>query len=141
MKVFDDKGTYLSAFYGYRIVYCPKCAKPTDLSELRISCLDCGYNKTFESYTDLYRANNQFKNFLVIPCCGQTLWAINIEHLNFLEGYIESSLRERTPNINRSLVSRLPQWIKSSKNRTELLKGISRLRLKLVEHNYRFKNS
>ena len=64
---------------------------------------------------------------------------MNLEHLDFLERYVESDLRERVPNINKSLASRLPQWIKSSKNRGEVLKGISRLRMKLKENNCKSK--
>ncbi len=76
-----------------------------------------------------------------ISCCGQTLWAMNLEHLDFLERYVESDLRERIPNINKSLASRLPQWIKSKKNRNEILKGISKLRLKLKENKYESKKA
>ena len=49
--------------------------------------------------------------------------------------------RERIPNINKSLASRLPQWIKSSKNRVEVLKGITRLRMTLKENNYKSKKA
>ena len=43
-------------------------------------------------------------------------------------------LRERIPNQNGSMPSRLPQWIKDAKNRDRLLKCIARLR-KIVEPN------
>ena len=69
--------------------------------------------------------------WLQISCCGETLWAYNKNHLNFLEDYVGAKLRERTPNTNKSLASRLPQWIKSRKNRDEVLKCLKRLRTKL----------
>ncbi|PWV87038.1 hypothetical protein DFQ01_1682 [Paenibacillus cellulosilyticus] len=68
-------------------------------------------------------------------CCGNLLWAYNKEHLDFLNSYINSSLRERIPNINQSLASRLPNWIKSRKNREELSKGIAKLYTRLNECN------
>ncbi|MFD0680347.1 MULTISPECIES: hypothetical protein [unclassified Paenibacillus] len=66
-------------------------------------------------------------------CCGQVLWAYNKEHFAFLDNYINSSLRERIPYMNQSLASRLPEWIKSAKNRQELSKGIDKLRSKLKD--------
>lgn len=64
---------------------------------------------------------------------------MNLEHLDFLERYIESGLRERIPNINKSLASRLPQWIKSNKNRDDILSCIKKLRQKLRESGYKSK--
>jgi hypothetical protein len=71
--------------------------------------------------------------WLQTPCAGQMLWAWSAWHLDFLERYVAADLRERTPNINKSLASRLPRWIKSAKNRDAVLKGIARLRARLVE--------
>lgn len=63
-------------------------------------------------------------------CTGELLWAINDRHLEFLETYLSASLRSRQPNINRSLASRLPAWMTSTKNRAEVLKCIARLKAK-----------
>lgn len=139
MKKFEDKGERLSDFCNYRIVACPSCSKPVDFLDLKVTCIHCGYHKAFkpmDSWHKLVPITVELEDFLQIACCGQTLWAINVEHLDFLEHYVEAGLRERIPNINRSLASRLPQWMKSSKNRQEILKGVSRLRLKLQEGNY-----
>ena len=61
------------------------------------------------------------------------LWAFNRRHLELLESYVEAKLRERHEDedqgwANTSLVSRLPAWMKSAKNREEVLKGLARLR-------------
>lgn len=73
--------------------------------------------------------------WLKINCCGETLWAYNEKHLDFIDDYVSAKLRERTPYKNRSLASRLPQWIKSAKNRDEILRAITKLRGKLnAEH-------
>lgn len=143
MKKFEDQGAFLSQFYAYRIVECPKCAKPIDYSGIKLVCINCGYNKEVrskEAKHNLTPASLNVENFLSISCCGERLWAMNLEHLDFLECYVESELRERIPNINKSLASRLPQWIKSRKNRNEILRGIKKLRNKLKEENYKTKN-
>ncbi len=70
--------------------------------------------------------------WLQTPCCGETLWATNKRHLAFLRNFVEATLRERKPNINSSLISRLPKWIKSAKNRSSLLVGLARLESRVV---------
>ena len=67
------------------------------------------------------------------PCCSQTLWAYNTEHLDFLERYFQADLRERLPNKNGSLASRLPAWMKRAQNRDEVLRGLETLRMRLHE--------
>ena len=69
--------------------------------------------------------------WLQIECCGETLWAYNEKHLEFIENYVMAKLRARTPNTNKSLASRLPQWMKSAKNRDEILRAIEKLKEKL----------
>ncbi len=69
--------------------------------------------------------------WLQTECCGETLWAYNEKHLEFIENYVAAKLRARIPNQNRSLASRLPKWIKSAKNRDEILKAIGKLKEKL----------
>ena len=140
MKKFEDNGIELSQFYEYRIVHCPNCSKPVDFVNLKVTCIHCAYHKEFkaiDSWHSLAPITVAMEDYLQIPCCGQMLWAINLEHLDFLENYVVADIRERLPNINKSLASRLPQWMKSNKNRKEILKCISNLRLKLKEHNYR----
>ena len=52
----------------------------------------------------------------------------NIEHLQELKSYIHADLREHTQNAgNSSYYSRLPAWIKSARNRKEILKALLRL--------------
>jgi hypothetical protein len=137
MKKFADNGVYLRQFSDYRIIKCPKCERPIDFRGQKITCTHCGYNRVFEceGFWGIPKAV-EITLFLNISCCGNVLWAVNEEHLDFLEQYVASELRERTPNINKSLASRLPQWIKSRKNRDEVLKAISKLRKSLEAHQY-----
>ncbi|MEI5906237.1 hypothetical protein WAK64_04010 [Bacillus spongiae] len=100
----------------------------------RFICCNCGIvhkNNPMDSWErDTFYG---FNTWLNTNCCGQTLWAYNKEHLHFMEGYILSTLRERVPNLNQSLASRLPNWMKSAKNREELTNGFKILRKKLAE--------
>ncbi|WP_326281641.1 hypothetical protein [Tamlana sp. 2201CG12-4] len=113
-----------------------------DFFDLKVTCIHCGHHKEFKPIDSWYKLapiTVEMEDFLKVPCCGQILWAMNLEHLDFLERYVESDLRERIPNINKSLASRLPKWIKSSKNRLEILKCIKKLRNKLIKGNYKSK--
>lgn len=68
--------------------------------------------------------------WLQTRCAGQVLWAYNEDHLEFLRDYVGASLRERTPNANATLASRLPTWIKMAKHRPAVLRAIKRLQEK-----------
>lgn len=65
--------------------------------------------------------------WLQAPFRGENLWAFNAEHLRFLRDYVRAEHRERVPNRNATLASRLPRWMKSAKNRDGLLAVIAYL--------------
>lgn len=69
--------------------------------------------------------------WLQTKCCGETLWVYNEKHLDFIEKYVAAKLRERIPYKNNSVASRLPKWIKSAKNRENILRAIEKLKGKL----------
>ena len=82
--------------------------------------------------------------WLATSCCGETLWAYNEEHLDYLENYVSAALRERASATrmaearirNSSLASRLPGWLTAAKNRKGILAAIAKLRQRLPqEHN------
>jgi hypothetical protein len=60
-------------------------------------------------------------------CCGETLWAYNRRHLAFLRGFVGAKIRQRYPNRNASMVSRLPNWMKKASNRAAILNCIADL--------------
>jgi hypothetical protein len=69
-------------------------------------------------------------------CCGDTLWAYNPTHLQFLSDFVGATERKRSRNedygwSNKSLASRLPKWMQSAKNRKAVLKSIRKLELKI----------
>ena len=65
--------------------------------------------------------------WLHTPCCGHALWALNENHLELLRAYVSATIRERVPNRNASLVSRLPDWLKAAKNRDAVLRSVAKL--------------
>ncbi len=64
---------------------------------------------------------------LQAPCKGHTLWAYNPRHLEFIAEYVAATIRERTPNFNATLASRLPDWIKVAKNRPAVLRAVRQI--------------
>jgi len=148
---FSENGEMIYDFGREFLVVCPKCEAMAKVVSIPVGsdkvntrltaprnliCLTCVHRDTWQgggiaigaSYDWYFR----LPLWLQISCCGKTLWAYNETHLDFLENYVGSKLRERVPNTNKSLASRLPQWIKSAKNRDEILKCIKRLRTKLL---------
>lgn len=146
MRRFQDSGQTLYEMLDEFLVRCPRCQrsarvfslgepKPTLFGPKRLVCANCGYSKDWKksavclgSPVDAY-----FRQPLSLqtPCSGHTLWAYNEKHLKYLEDFIRANLRERTPGHTRSMASRLPAWMKSAKNREDVLKGIERLKQKL----------
>ncbi|MES2734519.1 MAG: hypothetical protein V4714_22415 [Bacteroidota bacterium] len=57
-------------------------------------------------------------------------WAYNLEHLQYMEEYIAAKLRERQDRKYMTLVEKLPEFIKSRKNREDLLKLVEKLKMK-----------
>ncbi len=145
MSRFIDSGEFLADFGEMVIASCPRCQRPVNYQidttgkgiVYPFSCLNCGYIKGGHTKDFLVNPMSVFvpthQLYLVADCCGQTLWARNMAHLDFLENYVSANLRQRTANVNRSVASRLPQWIKAAKNREEILKCIKRLREKYVK--------
>jgi hypothetical protein len=101
-------------------------------------CLNCGYNSKKEFDSIEFSGTEKFYNyklFLFTNFKGEVFWAYNMEHLNFLERYIEAKIRERgnLPFSNKSLISRIPKWMKTAKNREELIKKIGKLKQKVIK--------
>ena len=132
------------------LVVCPKCHdiakiymsqnQPQLGDAVKVICESCGFVKekeTTERSFDWY-GNDPTDSFfgyslwLKIDCCGHSLWAFNIRHLDLLQNYVNAVLRERNKEqvsyANASIASRLPAWIKSSKNRKKLSLALSKLR-------------
>lgn len=153
---FVDSGETVYAFLNETLVVCPGCSgcalsqqvapthSPGLFSSRRLTCLHCGRTQDWAERhitRGWHRARDDYFDlplWLQTPCCGEILWAYNERHLTFLESFVSSGLRQRKRHLetgwsNQSLASRLPRWIKSAKNREEVLKAASLLRAKLPE--------
>ena len=110
-------------------------------SPRKLSCLHCSYTCIYNEMTQQrggpYDWYFRLPLWLQTPCCGQILWAFNEEHLNFLEQYVTAKQRGKFhvegQIRNGTMASRLPTWIKSAKNRDQVLKGIIRLKAMLEQ--------
>ena len=142
-------------FWDEFFVECPNCQSRAIVflrpaGTLRLSCAACVKTMDMEAKITSTSYGNELPVdpyfhiplWLQVPCVGHTLWAYNQQHLEFLRAYVTSELRQR-PIINtteqyydydrnRLLESRLPKWMKLSKNREQVLAGISKLEEKLA---------
>lgn len=150
----DDRS--LHDFLGEALVVCPKCdhaartrandpASTDGRTSRRLTCDHCGLTRSLvDGSTRRPRRPIAVVDsffglplWLQAPCCGEVLWAYNTEHLAFLEAFVGARLRERRRSSkygwsNRALVSRLPAWLKSRKDRADVLACIDRLRKTLA---------
>ncbi|MET4104823.1 endogenous inhibitor of DNA gyrase (YacG/DUF329 family) [Hymenobacter sp. UYP22] len=130
-------------------VYCNQCSHKivVETSEvkqkkesIRVRCSECGgvesYKPTYIAHTGYSYAFDGVDPFFQLPLWYQAsfkdelFWAYGPEHLLYLEQYIGARLRERNQRLYATMVERLPQFIKSAKNRDSLLKLLERMKLK-----------
>lgn len=151
---FRDRREHIYGFTDEYLVVCPKCCQCGKVRRIdplsrewfaprRFICQHCGLTKDWkDGYTERsWRESPQddyfhFPLWLQAPCCGHTLWAFNERHLGFIRDYVRAALRERRRDLefgwsNRSLASRLPQWMQLAKNRAGILRVAEKLQAKL----------
>lgn len=139
-------------------VVCPNCGKQATVAHKpptaphpkrpwRLSCTHCGHNREAapRSYAYLERASPNDWYFhqllwLQTPCCGQILWAHNERHLDYMEQYVASGLRDDvlvvaspfsgfpTKIPASALSAKFPSRTVSAKNRDEVLRCIAKLK-------------
>lgn len=147
---FKDNGELIYEFGDEFLVVCPYCKGKARVFRVetgsdklsarliaprKLVCFEClhrdesgGGMRSVGGSVDWYFGLDLW---LKTSCCGEMLWVYNRKHLDFLENYVSAKLRERMPHRNKSLASRLPKWIKSAKNRDQVLKAIAKLKEKL----------
>ncbi|MEU1283894.1 hypothetical protein [Kitasatospora sp. NPDC005856] len=147
---FTDPGTRLHEFADEVLVRCPKCGGcAVVLARLGGTCehrrigdrehtrrlLRCGCGHAVDAFPACRTFGGPVDPYFRLPLWldadvrGRRLWAYNPAHLDLLESYVGAGLRERTSVPGSlSLVARLPAWVKSAKNRDEVLRTIRRLR-------------
>ncbi len=131
---------------------CPKCGELFQLDlvdnlekkeeKVKVTCSNCRdvqvYEPKYMEYRVLSQSFGEGKDgyfgcelWLQTDFRGNVLWANNREHLDYLKRYIQARLRERNDRQGFTLVEKLPQFIKSAKNREALLKEIEKLEKKI----------
>jgi hypothetical protein len=152
---YQDPGEVVDAFTGQTLVECPRCGgcalSATEdrlrgwRAPRRLACTGCGLSKRWVNgerrvfWCEAEPRDSYFglRLWLQAPCSGQTLWAFNYRHLAFIESVVAAKLRERTslPTFvrNKSLMSRLPRWLKLAKHREQVLRSIRALRERTLE--------
>lgn len=150
-----DSGQWLSHFVGHVLIVCPRCGgraavvprpglpKPESWDELvftprRLVCAGCGttadWDPAAKGSAGVALGGPEDPYFrrplwLQARCAGEVLWAYNLDQVTELTAYVGAQLRERgKPRSNRSMLSRLPPWMKAAANRAEVLAGLARLR-------------
>jgi len=97
---------------------------------ISMSCSHCAQQHQFATDRDCW---NSLPLWLNTNVCGEVLWALNSRYLLALQDFISACLRENKLGhySNRHLYMSLPGWMTSKKNRTDLLRGLKRLRNRL----------
>lgn len=140
---FQDENYTLSNFYQEVWVVCPSCGKKAiakvdfKTKIARLFCLNCGYNKeTSTAFTENgsieMAANNYFQAELWLKASfkNEVFYAFNNKHLDYLEMYINATLREHKDRTHFTLLEKLPKFYHEAKNRNALIKIIKKLKYK-----------
>lgn len=151
---FYDPGDTLSHFAASVLVRCPRCERiahfehrpsaPPDVNgrrepRSRLVCRSCGL---CQIGTGAYRSSRYTSGCSYPTLWLQTdtrhgeLWAYNLPHLDLIRRFVAADLRERAPWYDHgrkmTLVARLPAWMKSAKNRDDVLRTVDRLRATVI---------
>jgi hypothetical protein len=148
----ERPGHWYGSMTAYVSVKCRECNQPLsrraevngEWAKLKMKCDNCGDECEYEASLSRYFMNHGLMCDAVfgLPLWLQKefgkhlFWAFHYEHLQMLEDYVKAKLRERgiSPRgkmmKNSTVVSRLPEFIKSAKNREEILKLIAELQIK-----------
>jgi hypothetical protein len=125
---------------------CKKCNKQAKLTpdyarmNAKCRCANCGAIYSIALDSDHDRRMVELPLWLKSDFRGDVFWAVNGDHLLFLEHVIGASLRERPVlkgmrlKFTGAMPFNLPRWILSAKNRTDLLRTIRKLKKRLPKN-------
>jgi hypothetical protein len=136
------------AFLDPILVECPSCGGCADARAIdenpwgarRVTCRRCHGVKTIAPRGNVFWSPivetllPGFQLWLRGQTRHGTLYAYNHDHLDYIADYVSATLRKvdfSTASFrNGSVTSRLPAWVKSTKNRGEVIKTIEKMRRK-----------
>ncbi|MFF8280204.1 hypothetical protein ACF05T_29650 [Streptomyces lateritius] len=145
-------------FVAHVLVRCPKCSGIAHVipagsaaageafslfAQRRLVCRACGLTRQAAGGLRLFRGTGEAVDpYFGLPLWLQSetrhgwLWAYNPEHLGLIRQFVQASLREQAPwdaKVRRmTVIARLPTWIKSAKNRAEVLRAVERIQASLA---------
>ncbi len=127
-------------FCGNKIMH---STKPTETcyETSKVTCNSCKREKAYKIVWYRYRGDKPtdpyfgFNLWLQINIKGHLLWLYNLNHLDYLRTYVSAKLREDDNRHKYSMITNLPQWVKSSKNRDLIVSKLSKL-----ESQFKLKN-
>ncbi|WP_461076676.1 hypothetical protein [Streptomyces deserti] len=155
----DPRGCAYEFSYS-SLVRCPRCAAIAHVERRhapgreagspsrdtkRVVCRGCGLSRSTAGPAPApwgRSAGLATDPYFRLPLWLQTetrhgrIWAYNLAHLDLIRRFVAADLRERAPwydtGQKMTLVARLPAWIKSAKNRGEVLRAIDRVRASVI---------
>ena len=122
--------------------FCNNCGEKIKFSQIvnerkdyiNIRCNACNASHKFEpkisEYNSFYVIIEKYGLWYTENFRGNHFWAYNDDHLKYIENYIKAGLRQRHNRLGVTLVERLPKFVKSAKNRNDLIKLIEKMRKK-----------
>ncbi|MBD0419035.1 hypothetical protein H0H10_07585 [Streptomyces sp. TRM S81-3] len=148
-------------FTGSVLVHCPRCDRIARVQALadaeegtrgalfaprRLVCRACGHARTWRGRSAVFSGSSRAvarDPYFHLPLWLQTetrhgrLWAYDLAQLTLLRRFVAASLRERDPwhehGRKMTYVARLPAWVKSAKNRHEVLRAVDRMRASVTD--------
>jgi hypothetical protein len=107
--------------YGIESLTCEICHKKSDY---KISWVRYRNEMTVDPYFGM-------EIWMKVEVGNNVLWIYNLEHLDYLRTYVMAKLREDNSRHKYSMITNLPSFIKSAKNRDVILKKINKMEAKL----------
>lgn len=112
----------------------PTAERIGDKLHTRVKCPHCQEVADYPAYpaspptTAGSKESRLLPLYLTTQVAGRTLWVDNLAHLDLLDQWLGASLRERGPVRGKTMLARLPRWMKVSTARPKILRGLRQLR-------------
>ncbi|MCL5130554.1 hypothetical protein [Algibacter sp. L4_22] len=130
--------------------HCPHCAGEIKVDipnvnekkeTISVKCSNCGKTEDYKprnisqewAYQNTGKPSDSYFGlplWLSVNFRGNSFWALNYQHLEYLKDYISADLREKNGRNHWTMVEKLPDWMKSGKNRDKIVKLIAELEKK-----------